>query len=195
MINPDDEPVLLTSNEFYKWVGICIKEWAAIEAHLYDICLLALKVDRTQVAIVYGRTPNIDARLTLVNELVLTILPGRDRKGRDHPEVVGWTQLVKDIRTLLKIRNLLAHAPVGHVWHTEWLTGEDGQEETVETHWLHVTSSTVDQLRGRQIESIDQPELPDHFKEVRSAAARLVEFVARLKKMRRAKRPPRKSQR
>jgi hypothetical protein len=50
-----DEP--LTSDEFYKWVGICIKEWATIEARLYDICALALKVNPKQVAIVYGRTP------------------------------------------------------------------------------------------------------------------------------------------
>jgi hypothetical protein len=39
--------------------------------------------------------------------LVLTILPVRERKRREHPERAVWIELVKDIRALLKIQTAL----------------------------------------------------------------------------------------
>jgi hypothetical protein len=52
----DDDEAFLSPDEFFKWVGMCIKEWANIESRLYDLCALILKADPKHVAIVYYRT-------------------------------------------------------------------------------------------------------------------------------------------
>jgi hypothetical protein len=49
--------------EFYEWVGKCIKEWAVIEALLYEICATVLKADPKHLAIIYYRTPSLEFRL------------------------------------------------------------------------------------------------------------------------------------
>jgi hypothetical protein len=59
-------------DEFYKWVGICIKVWAAVEDRMFELCGLVLKADPRHVSIIYYRTPTIDARLTLTSDLVET---------------------------------------------------------------------------------------------------------------------------
>jgi hypothetical protein len=150
---------------------MCIKEWANIESRLYDLCALILKADPKHVAIVYYRTPNIDARLSLTNELVLASMPRPDRV---------WAKLIADIRSLLKTRNLLAHAPVGEAHSTEWVEYERGTEP-VESRWFHVTTSYGERLRGRQTESIDQPDLPYHFENIQAVETRLDAFISGLK--------------
>ena len=42
-INLTDEPFPDKKHEdFFKWVGVCIKEWANIEKGLFDLCSLIL---------------------------------------------------------------------------------------------------------------------------------------------------------
>jgi len=38
--SPDKE-----HDEFFKWIGICIKEWAKIEGELFEICKIVLRAD------------------------------------------------------------------------------------------------------------------------------------------------------
>jgi len=182
-------------DEFYQWVGKCIKEWAVIEALLYEVYALALKADPKHLAIIYYRTPSVDARLSFVDELVLTTLPQRERGGRKHPDVIEWMRLVKDIRALLKIRNLLAHAPVGRASITEWIEDDEGKERTFTNYMLHVTTARNEQLRGRQVESIDQPNLPDHFTDLRVIETRIGQIMDKLRPRRVKKVRPAKSSR
>ncbi len=173
--------------DFYKWVGMCIKEWATFEALLYDVCTLVLKANPRHTAIIYYRISNISGRLSLTESLVATIFPPRKSGRRPHPPAIAWNELVKNTRPLLTIRNLLAHSPVGHAFHTEWIE-EAEKIEPVNSHWLHVTTSVAEQLTGKH-ESIDQPSLPDHFEAVKAAAARLDGFVKWLRdRERRARR-------
>jgi hypothetical protein len=161
-------------DDFYMWVGKCIKEWAAAESYLFEICSLILKASSRQVAIIYYRTHTLGAQLTLLDDLMKTVLPKGKSKSAGE-----WAALVKEIRDLLPIRNLLAHAPVGHAYVTEWIENE-GKIEPVDSRWLHVTTSFGEQLTGK-FRSIDQPELPGHFDRVRAVKLRLGDFVARLK--------------
>jgi hypothetical protein len=50
----------------------------------------------------------------LVDELIRTVLPERERKdgGHDHDDVKIWERLCKEIGALLPIRNRLAHHPI-----------------------------------------------------------------------------------
>ncbi len=89
-----------------------------------------------------------------------TILPQDD--------VEKWSRLLKKIRALLKIRNLLAHAPVGSASLTEWIQDDEGKTTAYTNHFLHISTGKNEQLRGRGIERMDQPDLPDHFTDLRS---------------------------
>jgi hypothetical protein len=137
-------------DEFYEWVGKCIKEWASIEALLYMVYATVLDAHPTQLAIIFYRTPTLDARLSLIDELVTAALPQRKQGGKKHADAIEWAKLLKDIRSLLKTRNLLAYAPVGRAHFTEW--NEDGQ--SFSNYILDVSTGGHERLRGRQIESI-----------------------------------------
>jgi hypothetical protein len=170
----------MPETEFYQWIGVCIKAWAAVENKLFDVCELVLAADRKRAAIVFYRTPTIDTRLSLTSELVLTVLPQRERKdgGHDHPDVFYWKDLVKDIRDLLPIRNLLAHAPIAHAHETEFLDAEG--KETMQTSWYEIMTSLEEQLTGKHELVIQDIELPEYLKKVRGIGQDLTHFYYRL---------------
>jgi hypothetical protein len=102
-----------TETSFLMHPGYCISTWAEVEQKLFEICWKALQSPREQAAIVYYRTPTLDARLTLTDELLRHVLPKRERPngGHDHPDVMAWDALDKEITELLPTRNRLAHHP------------------------------------------------------------------------------------
>src|SRR5277367_3818335 len=99
---------------FYAVIGVCIKEWASIEHVLLQLCNLALKTTDKIASIVYFRTPSLEARTNLTEELLLAILPQRERKngGHDHRLVKEWIVIRKGIKSELEVRNKLAHWPL-----------------------------------------------------------------------------------
>src|ERR1019366_5285477 len=102
--NPEDE--------FYMWLGKCIASWSSVENHLFNICTLCLGATAHQSAIIYYRTPTIDSRLSLVDELVKSRMPAKAPGEHDHDDLKLWDRLRKDIALLLATRNRLAHHPV-----------------------------------------------------------------------------------
>jgi hypothetical protein len=104
----------LFAQQFYYYVGQCITAWAKVEEHLFEIVLTSLGASRQRTAIIYYRTPTIDTRLQLVDELIRTVLPQRTRKdgGHDHPDVIIWDKLRKEIGEHFPTRNRIAHHPV-----------------------------------------------------------------------------------
>ncbi len=102
--------------EFMLMVGSCVTEWATIDSELFHICWECLDCSKEQAAIVYFRTPTIEARRTLANDLLLTVLPKKERLngGKDHADVVKWSEIMRDLGNLLRIRNRIAHQPVSH---------------------------------------------------------------------------------
>jgi hypothetical protein len=110
-------------HEFYEWIGHCITQWSSVENELFWICFSVLDCTYGRAAIVYYRTPTIEARISLADELVRSLLPEREREngGHDHPLVKEWSGIVSDLRVIIPQRNLLAHSPVeacqvSHVW-------------------------------------------------------------------------------
>src|SRR6266478_5137133 len=63
--------------DFLMWVGYCITTWADVEEKLFDVVWKCLQCPKEQAAIIYFRTPGLDARVTLADELVKNILPTR----------------------------------------------------------------------------------------------------------------------
>ncbi len=179
----DDPSPSKQYEEFYKWVGICIKAWATVEDRLFDLCKFALKADPKHVSIIYYRTPTIDSRLNLTTDLIESILPKRERPdgGHEHPTVIIiWRKLVKDIKDLLSIRNQLAHASVGVVISSK-IRIEDNSLISEES-WLQVFTSQNEKLRGTEKPPIKDSELPAHYAAVQDLVKRLAEFLELLAK-------------
>lgn len=67
-------------DQFHKMVGFCITEWAHVDELIFDIfhqCVGPLK----QCAIIYYRTPGLEMRLGLTDEIVKAVLPKPARKS------------------------------------------------------------------------------------------------------------------
>jgi hypothetical protein len=196
MSTPDDYEFYLEDPmpeaEFYQWVGRYIKEWARAEETLFTICHRILGCELKRAAIVYFRTPTIDARLSLADELVLAVLPQRKKKdgGHDHRDVERWKEVVKGIRNLLPIRNILAHARVGRPHSSASFARDDDQPGDVETTWFEVATNWQEQLRGRPGIFVIDRDLPGHLDDIKSALSELDAFSAFLKKRYVKKKPP-----
>jgi hypothetical protein len=101
------------ADNFYLLIGHCIANWAQADEQLFYICRECIG-PYEQSAIIYYRTPGMDIRLNLVDELVKSVLPKRKRKsgGHDHPLVKQWNDIVAGIKNLLSVRRRIAHQPV-----------------------------------------------------------------------------------
>jgi hypothetical protein len=96
------------SDDFYKTVGLCITAWANVDEVLFAVfrqCVGPLD----QCAIIYFRTPGLDARLALTDEIVQSVLPKKKAGEHDHPDVIAWTKARKEFQTLLSTRRRIAH--------------------------------------------------------------------------------------
>jgi hypothetical protein len=95
-----------------------------VEARLFDLCHLALRTSQECVAIIYYRTPTINSRIELVDELLSTILPKKEKTSgsHDHPAVKEWKEIKKRIIGHLPVRNSIAHHPLDT--HYETLDGK-----------------------------------------------------------------------
>lgn len=108
-------PRLPDSADFLMMVGKCITDWARIEEVLFYMCQEMLNVSLEQCAIIYYRTPTLETRLQLLDELMNEFFPKPERQNGGHPpkEIKLWGKLLADIRDEMPIRNQLAHQPVG----------------------------------------------------------------------------------
>jgi hypothetical protein len=169
--------------DFFKWVGVCIKEWAGIEARLYEILEFVVRARPQHVSIIFYRTPNFEARLSLVSELVRTILPQRAQKdgGHDHKDVKTWNKLVKDTKELMPTRNLLAHAPVSYILETHVKIEKGGAwKKAGESSGMEIRTSREERLRNNADKFIKDENLESHFKKVRAISDRWDGFLSLL---------------
>jgi hypothetical protein len=165
------------TDEFLMWVGNCITAWAGVEQHLFRICAKSLGTTDKRAAIIYYRTPTLDARLSLTDELVRTVLPKREQQsgGHDHPDVKKWNQLRKDIGSLLPTRNKIAHHPI---FPRQIDTGGMGLLDGMT--WYEIYVSEAERLRGRHEDTkpLMAPDLSAHRLAVHGITRRLEEFLS-----------------
>ncbi len=101
------------TREFFETLGRCISAWAMVDDELFRIfrdCIGPYE----QCAIIYYRTPGLDLRLNLTDEIVESVLPRPERKsgGHVHKSVKEWKALFNKFKKLLEVRRRLAHHPV-----------------------------------------------------------------------------------
>jgi hypothetical protein len=88
MTEPPNPPTKLgqtPGDEFLLMVGSCITEWANVENVLFNICWRSIGCAVERAAIIYYRSPSIDTRLNLTDELVRSVLPKPQRRSGGHP--------------------------------------------------------------------------------------------------------------
>jgi hypothetical protein len=116
MAAPPSRPRQQLGNEFMAMIGNCITEWANVDEALFAICWRCLGCTKEKAAIVYYRSPTIDARMTLIDELVKSSLPKTDPPSRthvhDHADVKRWDSIEGQFRRLQGTRRRIAHQPV-----------------------------------------------------------------------------------
>jgi hypothetical protein len=134
---------------------------------------------KTRAAIIYYRTPTIDARLQLADELVRTVLPkrGKNDGGHDHQDVKIWNELRKEINSLLPIRNRIAHHPVTGATYPEFSAVADLFDQRT---WYQSQVSESEKLRGRHEDAkpIGGVELSMHRGEVETIITKLELFIS-----------------
>jgi hypothetical protein len=162
------------------YVGFCITAWANVEEYLFRICLKTLNTSEERAAIIYYRTPTLDTRLQLIDELVRTVLPKRTRKsgGHDHPDVIAWNDLKNDIKNELSMRSRIAHNPVSS---RRFLPPPKEGEKRSLLHlysWLEIHVSDAEKLRGRHenTKPLRVDDLTIHGMTVQHLSSRLKDF-------------------
>jgi hypothetical protein len=157
-------------DEFYKWAGVSVTQWAYVEDYLFMTCHKCLRTPRYDLAsIVYYRFPGIDSRLQLVDELLKANLPERKPKmgGHEHADVRRWSVIHGEIRNLLKTRRRIAHHPMRARMDFE-----------SEGFRLHIETSFAEELRGRgkRLPPITKTDLTQHVRQLQAAIEKLKHF-------------------
>jgi hypothetical protein len=165
--------------EFHMYVGFCITAWGKVEEQLFRICAKCLGTSDEIAAIVYYRTPTINARLDLLDELVKARLPRKERKsgGHDHPDVKHWDGVCKDTKSLLGTRSRIAHHPVADrsVFGDPTGIGALGLRT-----WLEIYMSEHERLRGqsKEVKPLKVVHLSFHCIKVQAITQRLDQFYS-----------------
>lgn len=171
-------------NDFYALMGNCISGWATVEHYLFKVCRSSLGAPTHRAAIVYSRTPTIESRRALTDELVRTVLPPKDRPdgGKDHPDVKEWSAICAEMMELLKVRNRIAHQPMGP--QIEWEDVEGGDKIGKRELWFEIYASEHEETRkGKRPEGLRKEDLEAHATAVWQLKERLAAFyINRLSK-------------
>jgi len=175
MGTPDTITELAT--EFFAALGQAITEWAYVEEELFHICASVLKTRQDHAAIVYYRTPSLDARLTLTNDLASSILPKKEKAGAHTPKISQrWNEIIKDIRNIISVRNQLAHSPTAPIVNASQSGTGSARFDFSYTSYV----SATEKLRGRSTKAdLSLKDVLVHTKDVSQIINRLRNFRER----------------
>lgn len=164
--------------QFHMMIGVCVAAWAGVDDQLFRI-FHACVGPYEQCAIIYYRTPGLDIRLELTDELVLSILPRKKRKsgGHDDRAVKAWKQAKNGFKDLLAVRRRIAHHPV--TIKSEPIRLADlGKLREFPPSWFEIYVSYHEQQREKStdIPPLKIDDLRDHLIAVGALSSRLHNF-------------------
>ncbi len=166
-------------NEFYRWIGHCITAWADLEDRLFEILWRVLSCPQVRAAIVYYKTPSLEARLTLTDELVRSTLPKTKSGDQPHADLKAWNSIRVDIGNELSVRRRIAHQPVRTGKVTIPISDKEGfPSDLLEFSYYEIYVSENEALRGKPADpdTLTIHEIMNHEETVKSLAARLRAF-------------------
>lgn len=163
----------------------CITEWGAVDEELFQIFRSCIG-PYEQSAIIYFGTPEQKVRLGLTDELVLSVLPEKER-GHDHASVRAWKEATADFDDLLDVRRRMSHLPIfpRKVLRDGAVVGQMGFDTAtlgsggISTSWSEKYESPHEQIRseGGGQSPLTLGELQDHLTAVHALGGRLRAFL------------------
>ena len=126
------------AEQFYQMIGACITTWANVDEELFRIfrrCVGPLE----QSAIIYFKTPSLEVRRTLTEELVYSVLPKTRSGDQPHPSVKAWKEASKSFQELSKIRGQIAHHRMSYLVDPMKFTEPGAKREDTEWFQLYLT--------------------------------------------------------
>jgi hypothetical protein len=99
---------------FYMLIGRCITGWADVDEQLFLIfsqCVIPYE----QASIIYYRSPGLDTRLNLVDEIICSVLPKTRSGAQPHRVLKSWKGCAKAMKDLLSTSRRIAHQPVKRI--------------------------------------------------------------------------------
>jgi hypothetical protein len=168
-------------------LGYCISAWADVDELLFRIfrdCIGPYE----QCAIIYYKTPGLEARFSLTDEIVKSVLPKKLPGEHDHPSVQAWNRTISGRDELLGTRRRIAHHPVAVRMriHGSSMLGQMQVGVTplgsmgTRFSWVELYMSEHEKLRGRKADlpPIKYEDLEKHYYgDVGDLANRLLSFV------------------
>jgi hypothetical protein len=182
-----------TSNDaaaFYEAVGRAIAAWAHVDEALFQVFVQSMNGPYRQCSIIYYKSPGLDPRLSMVDEIVRSILPATLPGKPKHETVKSWSDIKGEMLDLLPVRRRIAHHSVQHrsIGAAAGLGSvsstpptETGLATTgfMVTAGFSVYMGLPERARGRSIDQqgLGIEELRRHQDEVVRLAGRLVHFA------------------
>jgi hypothetical protein len=168
-------------DRFHMMIGYCIGAWADVDDALFQVfreCLGPLD----QSAIIYFKTPGLDVRFSLTDEIVRSVLPEPERKdgGHKHEDVLAWENTIKGHQDLLHTRRRIAHHPAA-IRHDGGLAGFllIGVPTPLPS-WYEIYMSEHEKLRGKKADApaLRIEDLERHIEAVGDLGDRLRAFLS-----------------
>jgi hypothetical protein len=153
MADDDSEERRKRRDEFHMELGYCVAAWAGVDDRLFRIFRDCVG-PYDQSAVIYYRTPGLDARLNLTTEIVrTTLLPSWERPGNTDPRIKAWKDICKEFHKLLPIRRRIAHHPVRTDPFRYYISEPDGELaiQVGEHERLRDSQANLPPLRLRQL--------------------------------------------
>src|SRR5262245_45705800 len=159
-------------DEFYREMGYCVGAWAAVDEALFGIFQRCVGPWH-QCAIIYYRTPGLDVRHNLVDEIVRFILPKPEGNAHPHDDVRAWAAATKGLKDLLGTRRRIVHQQVGVTFYAD-----NEAERPNYNPVMEVFASHIERLRGKDDggRGIDMNGLMKHQMDVQQLFERLTAF-------------------
>jgi hypothetical protein len=186
------------SDEFHMMIGYCVAEWAAVDDALFLIlrdCIGPYE----QSAIIFYRTPSLDARFNLTDEIVRSVLPKPARKDGGHEDVrvMKWKEAIGDYSNLLATRRRIAHQRVGIRMKVTFGHTSKTSAFNERPSWYEIYTNQHESLRGKKsdLQSLGLQDLCDHWVKVKALSERLYGFLHGVLTKHGAKSSPRSPQR
>jgi hypothetical protein len=124
---------------FFFRVGYAVTRWGHVDRALFDFCRFALGTTEEKTAVVFYRSPNISAHLTLADALLTLSLNNRLLKR--------WTTIFGMINEHLPFRNELAHNPPVQAVH---IIARLGDPNVPVKSWWEITTERTKLLHGKK---------------------------------------------
>jgi hypothetical protein len=157
-------------DEFYRWLGMCVAEWANVDNRLLFTCWTCMRTHIVIAGVAYYHTRSLWRQLELTNGLLHASLVGETADA----DLKEWDAIKSKIEKLLPVRNRLAHQPVGKSQDFPWSQIEPSIDAAFAETLLP---------RYKMAPSLRLADLKRHLTNVRAVVASLDAFhVERLQK-------------